>query len=113
MKKHLLIIGIITLLFSIGLCGCNQLNNRSYVEKNKFVGVWENTTSYPAIIKFFSDGICKYGGENGTWDLNDNKLSIKLSNSALPYDFNYWFSNNNRTLLLTRTFGYSIVYTKK
>ena len=51
--------------------------------------------------------------EEKTWDLKDGKLVIKLSDSGIIYTYNYWFSNNDRTLLLTRALGYSIIYTKQ
>ena len=113
MKNQLVTIGIIALLVSVGLSGCNQFSNTLNVEKNKFLGLWENTTGYPALIDFFSDGTCTYGGDTGTWDLKDGKLVIKLSDSGLIYTYNYWFSNTDRTLVLTRALGYSIIYTKQ
>lgn len=105
--------GTMTLLLCICFSGCEQFTNTQYNEKIKFVGTWQNTTVYPALIMFSSDGACTYGGEVGTWELQDSKLSITLTNSGIVHDYNYWFSNNNRTLLLTKTFGYSLLYTKQ
>jgi len=113
MRPQSMLMGIIVLLLCVGLTGCEQFNSTENTERNKFVGTWQNTTGYPARIVFSSDGHCTYGSEKGTWELQDSKLSIELADSGLIYDYNYWFSNNNRTLLLTRTFGYSILYTKQ
>jgi hypothetical protein len=113
MKKQLVFIAIFALLVGVGLSGCEQFNDTRSNEKNKFVGTWQNTTGYPAVIDFFSNGTCVYGGETGTWELRENKLSIGLLDSGLIFEYNYWFSNSDRTLLLTRTLGYSIIYTKQ
>lgn len=113
MEKQMVCIGVVVLLLSVGLCGCDQLNNTLDADRDNFVGTWQNATEYPAVIMFSTDGTCTYGGADGTWELKENKLSITLSDSAEVHNYNYWFSNSNRTLLLTKTFGYSLVYTKQ
>lgn len=113
MKTQPLYVGTVTILLLIGLCGCDQLNEKETTERTLFIGTWQNTTSYPAIIQFSSDGGCVYGGERGTWRLKDNKLTITLSDSGLVHDYSYWFSQANQTLLLQKTFGYSILYTRQ
>lgn len=97
----------------VTLSGCEELRNQPGDETHKFIGTWKNETAYPALIVFSTDGSCTYGGESGTWKLQDNKLTIQLPDLALTYYYNYWFSNNDQTLLLTKTFGYSILYTKQ
>ncbi len=95
------------------LSGCNELSDQTVEEKNKFIGAWQNETAYPALILFSADGSCSYGGESGTWALKDNKVTIQLPDLAITYYYNYWFSNNDQSLLLSKTFGYSILYTKQ
>lgn len=113
MTLQLLLIGIITLLLCFGLTGCEEFHTSGNNERDKFVGTWLNTTCYPARIVFSPDGRCTYGSEPGTWQLQNSKVSIGLSESGVIHDYTYWFSNNNRTLLLAKTFGYSIVFTKQ
>ena len=113
MRPQSVLMGLIILFLCLGLTGCEQFNPMENTETNKFVGIWQNTTGYPARIVFSSDGQCIYGSETGTWKLQDSKLSIELADSGLIYAYNYWFSNNNKTLLLTKTFGYSILYSKQ
>jgi hypothetical protein len=134
MEKQLLIIGIIAILVSVGLSGCStqnnnknqinntinpenttQNNNKTLVnnttnpEKILFIGTWINA-SYGSelIINFFSDGTCIYVGNSGTWDLKDDKLTIEPD-----YVFDYAFSDNNRTLILTSQYDITTVYSKQ
>jgi hypothetical protein len=113
MKKQLVIIGIVAILVSIGLSGCNDVNNTINIEKNRFIGIWQNSTGYPPILEFSKDGRCTYGG-NGTWDLIDGKLVINLPSYNLNDTYNYAFSNNDKTLTLTFTGNnYVEVWTKQ
>ena len=111
MKKQLVIIGIIALLFTVGFSGCstknnndNQDNNTINPEKSRFVGTWKNTTSYMT-LNLFSDGICSMWGYTGTWDLKDGKLVIDLPSVGVPftYTYIYIFFNNDKTLKLIPT----------
>lgn len=104
---------MVSVLFLVVLSGCEELRNQSSDDTYKFIGTWKNETAYPALIEFSSEGSCLYGGESGTWMLQDNKLTIQLPDLAITYYYNYWFSNNNQTLLLSKTFGYSLLYTKQ
>ncbi len=96
----------------VALSGCEELRTQASDDSPKFIGSWKNETAYPALIEFSAEGSCLYGGEPGTWMLQDNKLTIQLPDLALTYYYNYWFSDNDQTLLLSKTFGYSILYTK-
>lgn len=93
--------------------GCAEIQGQGKEDETKFIGSWFNTTAYPALIQFFSEGTCVYGGESGTWSVKNNKLTIQLPDLAITYSYNYEFSNNDQTLLLSKTFGYSILYTKQ
>ena len=100
MKKQLVIVGIVAVLISVGLSGCNENSNTSNTEKNRFIGTWHSSTGYPSILKFFKDGKCTYG-YNGTWELIDGKLFINLTNILLETTYDYTFSSNDKTLTLT------------
>jgi hypothetical protein len=115
MKKQLVIIGIVALLVSVGFSGCNQVSNTINPEKNKFVGIWQNTTlDLTTTINLFSDGTCSYMGLLGTWDVKDGKLVMDFTDSGFTWTYNYVFSNNDRTLSLTFTAGgLTQVYTKQ
>ena len=98
MKNQLVIIGIVAILVTVGLSGCNEENNTLTPEKSKFVGTWKNNTAM--VIDLFSDGTCTYLSINGTWDLKEGILGLELSTGSIIH-YRYKFSNNNRTLTLT------------
>jgi hypothetical protein len=106
MKKQLVIIGIVVILVCIGFTGCDENNNTTNDEKNKFIGTWQNTTQEVTLtMNLFSDGNCSLYGVNGTWDLRDGKfIFVLLSDTGpLTYTYNYVFSNNDRTLSISPT----------
>ncbi|HVQ00637.1 MAG TPA: hypothetical protein VMT57_03900 [Candidatus Thermoplasmatota archaeon] len=108
MKKLLIIIGTISLLVSVSLSGCNQVNITSNPEKNKFVGTWANTTrmmswsnaTYTETFTLLSDGTSSYMGLAGTWDIKDHQLVITDTRDSIVNYYTYVFSNNDRTLTL-------------
>lgn len=54
-KKQLLIIGIVVILISVGLSGCDQSKNPQ-TNQNKFVGTWNATVQNNSVsIIFFSN----------------------------------------------------------
>ncbi len=108
MHKKIVIIGIITLFITIGLCGCtNPLS-----DKDKFVGAWTGTYSYGGIgglsvsITFLSDGTytasLPLSTESGTWDIQDGKLK-KQGGSNPMVVYNYSFTSDDKSLILTST----------
>jgi len=99
MKKQLVIIGIVAILVTVGLSGCNQVSNTLNPEKNKFfVGTWKNGD---LTIKLFSNGTCLYGDVNGTWYLKENNtLLFVLSNDNILL-YSYGFNDNYKSLALT------------
>jgi len=57
MKKQLVIIGIIALLVSVGLSGCNEISNVFLTDKDKLIGTWngeEIWVDIPTVIAFSS-----------------------------------------------------------
>ena len=104
---------VLLILLSFLVSGCIQITDMTQDESHRFVGTWENTTGFPAIIVFSSNGTCLYGGDSGTWELKDNKLLIHLPNLAITHSFSYWFSDNDTTIVLAKTFGYSITFSRQ
>jgi len=89
MKKQLVIIGIVALLVSVGFSGCNQVSNTINPEKNKFVGIWQNTTlDLTTTINLFSDGTCSYLSLSGTWDVKDGMLVMDFTDSGFTWTYN-------------------------
>ncbi|MCX6671731.1 MAG: hypothetical protein NTX92_07415 [Euryarchaeota archaeon] len=108
MREKYVIIGIIVLLVSVGLCGCtNPLS-----DKDKFVGAWSGTYSYGGIgglsvsITFLSDGTytasLPLSTESGTWDIKDGKL-LKQGGTNPMVAYTYSFTTNDKSLILSST----------
>ena len=125
MKKQLLIIGIIVILLTVGLSGCNEDNNTVQSDEDKIIGTWNfsgkyNNNTLNASYIFSSNKsfevitsyIDKIYTSNGTWSITDNKLYIILEglNKLTNY---YAFSNDNTKLTLTNSSGNIVVFTKQ
>jgi len=118
MKNHRIIIGILTILLSVGLSGCTQENTLS--DSNKLVGPWRSTSAeYNAwVTEFFSNGTVISTDNmttlNGTWELTNGKITIQMSDDEVPLTYTYSFSDNNRTLtLVSENTGESSVFKKQ
>lgn len=107
MKKQLVSIGILTLLFCVGLSGCNS----NTAEKNKFIGTWSYKVpngygvNYSFTYYFFSNGNFSFHKPNlitnGTFDVNvDGKLALINDKYNAYY---YMFSENNTKLTIDGT----------
>ena len=58
-KKILIVVGIIVILLSISLCGCNESINQSgspLTAQEKIVGTWEFFTGSGSMYYFYSNG---------------------------------------------------------
>lgn len=123
MRKQLILIGIATLLVTIGLSGCEQSENKTDTEK--FIGTWQSTThNITRTITLSSDDSCSLststGSSNlstltGTWEIKEDKFNMKFQDPPLLYSFYYTFSNNDRTLTFTSALTTSTtqVFTKQ
>ncbi|MCJ7570347.1 MAG: hypothetical protein MUO82_00495 [Candidatus Thermoplasmatota archaeon] len=111
MKKQLIIVGIIVILLTVGLSGCNEDNNSFQSDEEKIIGEWIYSLSIGEITvnmsyNFFSNKTLKiisfYNDEvsqvNGTWNIADNKLVITSEGETITS--NYGFSNNDKTLTI-------------
>lgn len=114
MRKQLVIIGVILFFICVSLSGCNQVSDTLTLEKNKFIGTWQNTTLGLVItLSLFSDGTCTYLSLSGTWDVTDGKFVMEFADSRLSSTYTYTFSDNDRTLTLTSQYGLTTNYTKQ
>jgi hypothetical protein len=125
MKKQLVIIGIISLVILLVGAGLILFTYETYIlEKNKFIGTWKigNKT-----MELSSDWACLINTSkerlHGRWALKDN-LFITATDATLDLHeilqpfittaYYYEFTNNDRTLLLTKTIdGSTDVYSKQ
>ena len=105
MKKHLIVVGTVVLLFAVGLSGCNELNSSSH-EEDRFVGIWNTDNSMALIdlgevITFYSDGNASLNQFEGYWEVKDEKLIIEIPDKKVKAKYDYIFSNNDDTLEIT------------
>ncbi|MFA5103401.1 MAG: hypothetical protein WC525_09650 [Candidatus Thermoplasmatota archaeon] len=107
----LCLLGLFTVLISVGLSGCTEVGNTSQTERNKFVGTWYKSNYL--VMQLNADGICTYLAQSGTWEVTDGKLHLELSSGYAPI-FTYAFSDSDLTIKLTSTLdGSTAVYTKR
>ena len=62
MKKQLVIIGIVAILVTVGLSGCNQVSNPLNPERNRFTGTWKvrrllRDTQMMLVLHFYQMGL--------------------------------------------------------
>ena len=117
MRKQLAIIGIVAILVSVVLGGCNSSPEEQpipgqVVNKEKFVGTWKNTTIHMT-LNLFSFGTCTLFSLSGTWDVKNETFVIEFSDGNI-FTYNYAFSKTYRTLYLTSlSDNLTTVYTKQ
>ncbi len=125
MKKQLIIFGIIIILITIGLTGCNNSYNAIKSNEDKIIGTWyfsgtyNNTTLNASYLfstnksfKVTTSYIDKIYTNNGTWNILDNQLFIILEDRKTITN-QFKFSDNNTKLILTNSSGNIVVFTKK
>ena len=97
------IIGVIILLFTVGLSGCFE-GNKKQDDTIKFIGTWISEDGY-FIYTFYSDGTGKITGyydenKSATWEIEDEKLTI-ISDDGHSININaYYFSNDDKMLTI-------------
>jgi hypothetical protein len=108
MRKQLVMLGTIALLFCVGLTGCT--NNSLDTEKNKFIGTWNHPEQNSAGVwtnttyTYHTNGTFSYSTFGGTWDINNGNLTMILQGQfPATMVYSYSFSNNDATLTLTPT----------
>jgi len=108
MKKQFVIIGIIILLTSIELSGCEE-QNITQVDKEKFIGTWYGNQvsdccgSQNKTITFESSGNVDWGDALPyIYRVEGDKLYISYGELASGEDaYGYSFKNNYKTLTLS------------
>jgi hypothetical protein len=94
MNKKIVIIGIALILVSIGLSGCNEVQNSPETDISKFIGTWKSEDK-SEVITFFSDNTFSGGTSfSGTWELKDGKLVISLLGGEFVDTYDYIFFND-------------------
>jgi hypothetical protein len=117
MKKQLVIIGIVAILITVGLSGCNsspeeQPTLGQVVNKEKFVGTWKNTT-ISMTLNLSSNGTCKLFSLSGIWDVKNETFVMEFPDGNI-FTYNYAFSKTYITLYLTSlSDNLTTVYTKQ
>jgi len=108
--KKIAILLIVLMVVSVGLLsGCNELTR-----DKRFVGTWKGSgiilgIKYDVGLTYLSNGTYSIGltvlgattPESGSWEIKDNKLV--LTNDQGMKTYNYVFSNNDNSLILTST----------
>ena len=112
MKKQLVFIGIVALLVSVGLSGCNEISNVFLTDEGRLIGTWTSEgiwVNIPTVIVFSSNGTFKsiidlsefQTISEGKWDINDGTITMEIVDLIPPTNYTYQFSENDRTLTLT------------
>jgi len=123
-KKQIIIFGIMLVLITVGLSGCDE---KGKVTTDKFLGKWvsisyEEGEPFHHNITFYSDGTAElshmspegvYTHRTAPWDADNTKIFFNLTMiEGNPYErhFTYTFSNST-TLILQDEF--STIHYKK
>ena len=118
MKRQLVIIGILTILVSVELSGCNQISNLFLTDEEKFVGTWNSEGIWfdgPTILVFSSNGTFNgtfkigilnstgigFSFSKGKWDINEGILTMEIVGYIPSTNYTYLFSEDSRTLNIT------------
>lgn len=125
--NQLMIIGIITIIITISLCGCldnKKSSNTLNTDEEKLIGTWTNIDEFqlnPRIISysFYSNKTCMFSisyedefySANGTWKIEDNKLMITIEGETMSGD--YAFINDGKTLALLDEQGNAMDFDKE
>jgi hypothetical protein len=116
MKKQLVTTGILAILVTVGLSGCDILKS----DRDKLIGTWRSD-SEENNFTLFSNGTFVipdqyYGQRTGTWSLKDGKFEMIYDpiqqKQSFTLDYNYTFSNNDKTMTLTNLDGTPYSYNK-
>ena len=116
MKKQLVIIGILALLLSVGLSGCNEISNVFLTDEDKLIGTWNSEgiwVDLPTVIVFSPNGTFKstidfsviQTTSEGIWDMNDGIITMEIVDVNSPIHYTYQFSEDSRILTLTSIDG--------
>jgi len=104
MKKQLMIVGIILILLTVFLIGCNEETKNDY---ELIVGTWKDPRFQNDSFKFLSNKTGSWAGTSMLWKIEDGNLVITLQLSGVEpeYIYEYSFSDNNKSLTLNCVSG--------
>src|SRR4030042_3412199 len=121
MKKQLRILGIIVILLTVGLCGCNE--DTSQLDEEKIIGTWTKRDMYNGSIRINSyifytnktfNVISSYKDEflnvNGKWNITDNKLIMISEDKTVTADYKFSKLNEDKKLTITDKSGNSVLF---
>jgi hypothetical protein len=127
MKKTLVISTVFILLIAVGLCGCSEVEKQKNDDEDRIVGTWINSELYNGSTRditytFYLNNtgslIVTYIGETFSselnWRISDGKLLIDVfepNESRLINDF--FFSDNNNTLVLKDSLGNIMIFNRQ
>ena len=124
MKKQLMIVGIIVILLTVGLCGCNE--DTSQLDEEKIIGTWTKRDMYNGSIRINSyifytnktfNVISSYKDEflnvNGKWNITDNKLIMISEDKTVTADYKFSKLNEDKTLTITDKSGNSVLFIRE
>ena len=111
MKKHVVVLGIITLLIVVGLTGCSDNGNK---ELKKFVGFWRfGTSPNSGTLTFYSNGTGIFIKDYAEWKIENGKLVVYLPYRDQTLRYDYEFLDDNQILILTDETGQINDYKKQ
>jgi hypothetical protein len=113
-KQKAVILAMLALLIAtIVFSGC-------ITEKDRFIGTWKSTKPENSAwsINYFSNGtILSSDGitnRKGSWEVNDGKITLIMSDDQTALTYDYSFSENDETLTITPVAdGFPAVYIKQ
>jgi len=132
MKKIYILAGVILFIVLVIMCWVFFGNFFDYTknlseatkdildEKSKFIGIWETQffedddrfIGSSGIYIFRTDGIGSIGGIESIWDIIDKKLVVHCYEGVVILNYDYLFSNDEKTLTLTNSNG-ELVFIRK
>lgn len=110
MKKILVILGIIIVLWFSSLSGCLD-------EKSKFIGTWQSSSISMTFdsnnkVTITGSGLLGIASLTGTFNYSVADQKITFSSGDFGRTFNYSFSDSNQ-LIISDDSGASLLLTKK
>jgi len=119
-KKHIAILGVLALVFSVGFSGCTQISNLFLSDEGRLTGTWNSDGSWadiptdiPTVFVFSTNGtfqsIIDFGGfqttSEGTWEIDDGTISLEIVDFLPLTKYTYKFSGDDKILTLTSLNG--------
>jgi len=115
MNKNFMVLSVILLFLLMGFSGCYDRGITLVGNENRIVGTWVTDSPYDT-LSFTANGKCKKFTYDGTWEIEDEILTIihEMRSKPIENTYYYSFSDDNNTLTLTSVdTGYTLIYSKK